>query len=301
MKDILPRSIQKSLEQIRLDNTSGSVELAKKSAEILILLVEKTDIPPQINSAAHLLVKAQPTMASIFNLVNNLMINIDKNKIQLPKKIVYNYCKKFLQDIETSDKSISKQATKLIKNNTTIITHSYSSTVLNTLLFAKKSGKKFSVICTESRPKNEGIKLAKQLGKNKIKVKLIVDSAVFSFIPDADMILFGGDALTETGLINKIGTKGIAMTATLHNKPIYALCSTIKFLPKNLQINLDHPKPPNEIIPSKISNVTPINYYFDFTSLEFLTGIITENKTLKPQEIKEKINHLKIHNSLEII
>jgi translation initiation factor 2B subunit (eIF-2B alpha/beta/delta family) len=296
MKDVLPGNIRKSIEQIRLDNTSGSVELAKKSAELLIFLVKKTGTKAQINNTAYSLVKAQPTMASIFNLVNNLMINIEKNKNQQPKNIVHNYCKKFIQDIETSDKSISKQAIKLIKNNATIITHSYSSTVLNTLLFAKKSRKKFSVICTESHPKNEGIQLAKHLGKNGIKVKLIVDSAVFSFLPDADLILVGGDAITNTGLINKIGTKGIAVTAQHYNTPTYALCSTIKFLPHNYQVNLDHQKNPNEIISDKISNVTPINYYFDLTPLEFLTGIITEKEILKPLEIKEKIKHLKIHN-----
>jgi translation initiation factor 2B subunit (eIF-2B alpha/beta/delta family) len=296
MKDVLSESIRKSIEHIRLDNTSGSIELAKKSAEILILLADKNSSLTQINKAAYSLIKAQPTMASIFNLVNNLMIKIDRNKNQKPKDIVYNYCKKFLKDLEKSDKSISEQSIKLIKNNITIITHSYSSTVLNTLLYVKKSGKKISVICTESRPKNEGIQLAKQLGKNGIKVKLIVDSAVFSFISDADMILVGGDAITDAGLINKIGTKGIAMTAQHYNTPTYALCSTIKFLPKNYPVTLNHQKNPNEIISNKMSNVTPINYYFDLTPYEFLTGVITEKEILKPPEIKERIKHLQKHN-----
>jgi translation initiation factor 2B subunit (eIF-2B alpha/beta/delta family) len=297
MNDVIPETIRKSLEQIRLDNTSGSVQLAKKSAELLNLLIEKTNNLGQIYNLAYLLVTAQPVMASIFNLVNNLMLNIDKNKYKLPENIVHNYCKKFIQDLEISDESISKQSMELIKNNSTIIIHSYSSTVLNTLLFAKKSGKKFSVICTESRPKNEGIQLAKKLGKKGINVKLIVDFAVFSFLLDADMILVGGDAITDTELINKIGTKGLAMAAQHYNTPIYALCSTIKFLPKNYQVTINKQKNPKEIIKSKISNVTPINYYFDFTPLEFLTGIVTENKILKPPEIKERIKNLKIHNS----
>ncbi len=295
MKDEIAAEIRKSIEQIRLDSTSGSLELAKRSAELLIHLIEITDSPTQIYNIAYSLFKAQPTMASIFNLVNNLMLNFDKEKDQKPKKIVQNLCKKFLENIDSSDKSISKQSLKLIKNNSTIITHSYSSTVLSALLYAKKSGKRFSVICTESRPKNEGIKLAKQLGKNKIKVKLIVDSAIFSFISESDMILVGGDAVTDFGLINKIGTKGIAITAQHYKTPIYALCSTIKFLPKNYPLTLKQKKDPNEIISNKISNVTLINYYFDCTPLEFITGFITEKEILKPKEIKEIIKHLKIH------
>jgi translation initiation factor 2B subunit (eIF-2B alpha/beta/delta family) len=300
MNSLLPKNIRKLIELIQMDNASGSVELAKKSAEVLILLTKKTNSLTQINIAMNLLVNAQPNMASIINLVNNLMINIDRNKIKLPKNIIHTYCKKFLQELESSDKLISKQTNKFIKNNATIITHSYSSTVLNALLFAKKFGKKFSVICTESRPKNEGVTLAKQLGKNKINVKLIVDSALFSYIQNADIILVGGDAVTFNGLVNKIGTKGLAITAQHYKIPTYALCSTIKFLPKTYPLALNYQKNPTEILQKKISNVTPINYYFDLTPLEFLSGIITENEILKPKEIIEKIKHLKIHNSLEI-
>lgn len=293
MNNMLPEVIRKAIKQIRLDNTSGSVELAKKSAELMIRLVEKTNNLSQIKKVACLLVKSQPSMASIINLVNNLMINIERDQNQQPKNIVHTYCKEFLQELEISDKLISKQINKFIKNNATIITHSYSSTVLNALLFVKKFGKEFSVICSESRPKNEGINLAKQLGKNKIKVKLIVDSAIFSFIQNSDIILVGGDAVTLNGLVNKIGTKGLVITAQHYKIPTYALCSNIKFLPKNYLVTLNYQKNPNEILQRKISNVSPINYYFDLTPLEFLTGIITENEILKPHEVKEKIKHLK--------
>jgi translation initiation factor 2B subunit (eIF-2B alpha/beta/delta family) len=297
MNDEIPENINKLIEKIRLDNTSGSVELAKKSAELLILLADKNPSLSQINNALYSLVKAQPTMASIFNLVNNLKLDLDKNKNQLLKNIINNNCKKFLKNLDTSDETISKQVLKLIKNNAIIITHSYSCTVKNSLIYAKKSGKRFSVICTESRPKNEGVILAKQLGENKIKVKLLVDSALFSFIPYADMLLFGGDAVTYNGIINKIGTKGIAITANHYDKPTYALCSSIKFLPKNYPVTLDQLKKSDEIIKGNISNVTPINFYFDYTPLELLTGIIMEKKIMKPLEIKERINKLKIHNN----
>jgi len=296
MSETLPVKIRKNIEQIRLDNTSGSVELAKKSAELLIHLVDNNGSHAEIKNAASSLTKAQPTMASIFNLVNNVMIAIDKDKNQELKHVVQHYCKKFLQDLQTSDESIRNQVINHIKDKSTIITHSYSATVLSTLLFAKKAGKKFSVICTESRPKNEGILLAKQLGSNNINVKLIVDSTVFSLIADADMILVGGDAITTKGLINKIGTKGIAMVAHHYKIPMYALCSTIKFLPDDYPVALDLKKNPHEILSRKISNITPINYYFDCTPLNFLTGIITEQEILQPTKIKEYIKHQKIHN-----
>jgi translation initiation factor 2B subunit (eIF-2B alpha/beta/delta family) len=298
MNNELPENIEKAIKQVGFDNTSGSVELSKKSAEILMKLINQGGSIAQIKNASISLINAQPNMASIFNLANNLMIKIDIYKNQDPNIIANKYCKKFLEKLENSEQKICNNTKKFFKKNATIITHSYSSTVLNTLLCAKKSGKKFSVICTESRPKNEGIKLAKLLGENNIKVKLFVDSAVFSLIPYADMILIGGDAVTDAGLVNKIGTKGIIMTAHHYYTPTYALCSTIKFLPKKYNVTLDHMKDPAEITREKLSNVTPVNYYFDYTPIEYITGIITEKEILEPAKIKEKIKNLKIHKSL---
>lgn len=298
MIDEIPNTILKSIEKIRMDNTSGSSDLAKKSANVLIKLVEKSVSLIQIKKVALLLKNAQPEMASIFNLVNNMMITIDKKKDQILKDIVKSYCKQFIEDFKTSDILIAKQTIRLIDNNATIITHSYSSTVLNTLLYVKNE-KEFKVICTESRPKNEGIILANILGKYAINTNLIVDSAVFSFIPDADIILVGGDAITNNGLINKIGTKGLAIASQNHKIPIYALCSTIKFLPKNYQVDFNLKKNPDEILSKKISNVTAINYYFDCTPLKFLTGVITEKGIFNPIEIKETMKHQNIHSSLK--
>lgn len=298
MIDKINIKVQKLIDEIKSDNTSGSIDLAKKSAETLIILSEENCSLDQIQITAKSLVKAQPTMASIFNLCNNLLFNIDKFDKEQYAKYVNKYCKKFLLDLEKSDKLVNKIAYKLIKNDSTILTHSFSSTVLKTLLYAKESGLDFSVICTESRPKNEGVNLARILGKNHIKVKLIVDSAVFSFLIKADAVLVGADAITSNGLINKIGTFGLAMFAHKNKKPVYALGSSIKFLPKDYKLNLHQRKNSKEIISNNLSNITVLNYYFDQTPLNFFTGIVTEEKILDPSEIKQKINHMKIHSSL---
>jgi methylthioribose-1-phosphate isomerase len=71
-----------------------------------------------------------------------------------------------------------------------------------------------------------------------------------------------------------------------------------KILPKEYPIILKYQKNPEEILTQSIKNVTPINYYFDLTPLEFLTGIITEKGILSPLEIQEHINKLPIHRIL---
>lgn len=78
----LPDNILKEIDQIKRDNTSGSIELVKKSVEVLKHIILETDSFSQVKNAAFSLIIAQPTMASIFNLVNNLMLNIEANKGQ---------------------------------------------------------------------------------------------------------------------------------------------------------------------------------------------------------------------------
>jgi translation initiation factor 2B subunit (eIF-2B alpha/beta/delta family) len=126
----------------------------------------------------------------------------------------------------------------------------------------------------------------------------MVDSAIFSILPDADLILVGADALSSLGVVNKIGTHGLALAAKQYNKPIYALCSMDKILPKEYPIIYKYEKNPYEIISKPIKNITPVNYYFDLTPLEFITGIITEKGILSPFEIQDHIKKLPFHKNL---
>ena len=301
----IPKIVWEKIEQIRLDNTSGSVDLSKQAAELLIFLVKNVRVDSSsklitlIQDTAYELIKARPMMAAIFNLASTtLHENIGLESIEEIKQNVNSYCQQYIQHLELSEKIISELTVKIIRDDSNIITHSYSSTLLNTLIFAKESGKIFNILCTESRPMKEGVQLARQLGKKGIKVKLIVDAAVYSFLPNADLILIGADAVSSSGVVNKIGTQGLAIAAKQYNKTLYALCSTDKILPKEYPINLNYQKNPKEIISQTLKNVSPINYYFDLTPLEYVTGIITEKGILSPLEIQEHVNKLPMHNIL---
>jgi translation initiation factor 2B subunit (eIF-2B alpha/beta/delta family) len=298
----LPQDIETRIEEIRLDNTSGAVRLAKKAAETLTDMVENVDVSSTSQLTAFIkltvqaLVRAQPAMAPIFNLANKTLLAIDDLTDEKEiRQAVNTSCQHFIKQLDTSGQTISKLTVDLIKDNSTIIVHSYSDTVLNSLLFAKEAGKKFDVICTESRPMKEGVYLSERLGKEGIKVTLIVDSAVFSFLPEAQLILVGADALSPHGLVNKIGTLGLALAAEKFKIDFYTLCSLEKILPANYKIKLKDQKDPKEIITETIDNVTPINYYFDITPLEYLTGILTEKGLMTPNKMKQYINTLRLH------
>ena len=91
----LPKEIEgqrlnlSGIEEIRSDNTSGAVELSIKAAETpswlkISLLAENIGVSSarqltdSIGTAAKALVAPQPAMASIFNLANRTLCDIDK-------------------------------------------------------------------------------------------------------------------------------------------------------------------------------------------------------------------------------
>jgi translation initiation factor 2B subunit (eIF-2B alpha/beta/delta family) len=293
MKTRLPEAVRERVEAIRKNRTSGAAELAVLAAETLILLSERPGFSPlSLGQAARALIAAQPTMAPIFNLANRVLFH-------RPEEVA-EACRDFLRRLETARRAVAALAAARLQDGMTVLTHSYSSTVLDALLLARMAGRRFQVVSTESRPLCEGVTLAKRLAQQDIPVKLIVDAAVLSFLPATQLVLVGADAISPRGLVNKSGTALVALAAHNLHVPIYALCSSQKFLPARYPASSEPPKDPSEILGELVPNLTPVNYYFDSTPLEHFTGILTEAGILKPGGLKRHLRTLRIHPSLRV-
>src|SRR5690606_41726653 len=58
---------------------------------------------------------------------------------------------------------------------------------------AQRAGRRFSVICAESRPVFEGRQTAAALASYGIPVRLVVDAAAMHAVAEAQMVLVGAD------------------------------------------------------------------------------------------------------------
>ncbi|KIK59895.1 hypothetical protein GYMLUDRAFT_44378 [Collybiopsis luxurians FD-317 M1] len=124
---------------------------------------------------------------------------------------------------------IAELAFDFIKDDSVILTHSYSRVVLKTLLMAHKR-KRISVFVTEARPRGMGIKTAEILQASGIPCTVVLDSAVAYAIEKVDFVLMGSEAVVESGgLVNAVGSNQIAIIAKAANKPFYALAESYKF------------------------------------------------------------------------
>ena len=294
------------LKAIREDNTSGASELVHRAVQCLILFSEKSENPSPSRFKKDLLdfmqrvISSQPTMAPFLNLANVVLIRIEElEDIEGIKEAIGEAANTFLRGLREIPRRIAIHAANLLSGKEGILTHSYSSTVFEAICFASNPGRGLKVICTESRPALEGVNLAKKLAAEGVEVHLALDSAAPSMLRKVDLLLTGGDALSPLGLVNKIGTYGIAIAAKALGVPFYALCGTDKILTEGLAEKLRiEQKDPAEVLPTPHPGVEVINHYFDITPIEFLSGVVTEEGVWQRDQLNRFVAGLRVCKAL---
>ncbi len=199
----------------------------------------------------------------------------------------------FLFNLEKAKKRIYEIGARTIKNNSIIFTHCRSSTVTGILKEAKKQKKKFEVFCTETRPKFQGRKTAKELLDAKIPTTMIVDSAISSYIRKADMAIVGSDLINaEKSLVNKIGTKYLALACKRVNVPFFCATLLAKFDPETIYGKIEEieTRDTKEIWEKPPKKLKILNPAFDYTPRELINAYITEEGIITPHSIYDIIN-----------
>lgn len=178
----------------------------------------------------------------------------------------------------------ARHAADEISAGATVVTLSYSSTVLATLHeAADKMGR---LIVGESRPANEGRRTAKLAASFGIPVTLATDAGAASLSRDADRVLLGADALLEDGsAVNKTGSLALAAAAEFYGCPRLFVTTESKILPAGHEPEFEE-KSPDEL-GDPIEGVERSNVYFERIPGE-LTGLVTvESGTLTAGRLQQ--------------
>lgn len=223
------------------------------------------------------LIHSRPTEPMLFNILDGI-----ENRSY----------KKILAHFDHAQEKINHHVVKLIKNNDVIFTHCHSTNVINALIHAKKSGKKFEVYNTETRPMFQGRKTANELRKAGIKVTMFVDSALGVALSKeqgtkkADKVFIGSDALLKKGIVNKIGSGVIAKIARIEKIPVYIVADSWKYTPNKLKLEQRNL---NEIWSNAPKNIKLKNPAFEFVPKRYITKIISELGVLSYDRFLEKV------------
>jgi len=261
--------ILKGIKSIKIQ---GAENIAKKALEAYFLF-------PTLSSKKKIL-SLRPTEPLLMNVLNKL----DKeSKADI------------LDHFNNAQDKINKLVYKIIKNNDRIFTHCHSSSVISSLIHAKKKGKKFEVYNTETRPLFQGRRTAIDLRKAGIKITTFIDAASLIAIGReskkdktyATKIFLGADALLKEGIINKIGSGMIAEIAKDEKVPVYIIADSWKFTRKKVPIEQ---RKPNEIWSNAPKRIFLKNPAFEFVPKRDITAIVSEKGILKYDKFLKRIN-----------
>ncbi|MEI7769403.1 MAG: initiation factor 2B [Chloroflexales bacterium] len=279
----MDRYTAQAVAAIAEDGVSGAVEIAEKSAEALIYQAQAdqsgdlSQLRQGLLEVGWALIRAHPTMAPLVNLVNALLWKIEViESFAQGQRVVVEAANEFKRRLHVHEAAIAETALRLIADDAQIVTNGRSTTVRAVLRHAQRAGRRFRVTCAEGRPACEGRIMASELVASGIPTTLVIDALAVVLAGKAQLVLVGADHLSAHGLMNKVGTYGMVLSAKAANVPVYALCSSEKFLPPGYHLPEQTRWPAEQVWPEVPANIQVSNVYFDLTPLSALAGIVTE-------------------------
>ena len=294
--------VERVYQEIKALRIQGAREIAKAAVRALSARASESrardtnEFLAELIEAVEMLSFARPTEPMLRNALKRMLDEAAKGvknkKIKNAREggaFMRASAERLLKYFEESEGAIADYGAKLIEKESTVLTHCHSHTVVGALLRAHELGKEISVICTETRPRYQGRRTARELADEGVPVTLIVDSAVAAFIKDVDVVLVGADAVSATGeLVNKIGTAGIAALAYANNIPFYSAAEIYKFDPVTLWGNREkiEERDPSEILEAKEARgINVRNPAFDVTPAKLVSAYITEKGVVPPGDM----------------
>lgn len=307
--DIEFKSAQHVIDEIRDMNVKGGSPFGRAAAWAYKLaadqesFTDKEVMKKRFDEISEEMLKLKPTMATIYNsknLVYKVLDHIPNTvTIEEAQKKISALCSAIIQcSLKAVDK-LGKIGSNIIQNGDTIMMHSYSSALMSVFLTAADSGKKFQVICTESRPLRESRLAVKLLQSRGISVTYITDASIWEFMPRADYIIMGADTIKWDGSVaNKMGTAMISQLALSAKKSVYIASEVYKLDGRTAEGNpvVLERRTKDEIVTKgdfdTYDGIDIINQFFDLTPARNITGLITEFGLVAPAMISEYWNRL---------
>lgn len=224
--------IDKLEEDIKSISIQGATNIALATVEgIKIAIDDGEEDTEKLQKIGKRLAYARPTEPLAQNAVRFIFFQGNQTADFYLQKI-----EKYQWMMKDAKEKMGQNGIDLIENGGVYMTHCHSSTVVSMFLQARKIGKNFSVLTTETRPRFQGRITARELLNSGIDVTLIIDDVAESIIEGrlkhVDKIFIGGDSLSQKGFINKVGSLGITKAAKGNNIPIYSLSVLLKYDPR---------------------------------------------------------------------
>jgi len=297
--------LKRELEAIGRDRTSGAAELALRAVRALNVWLRRkpTARKTELMEVARALLNAQPSMAPLIRLANEVALSVD---VQASIEALAESLSLFRKVLETAPMRIAQHFSKALrrKGQWTLATYSYSSTVLRAICQSRK--KVGIVLCSEGRPAVEGRRTAREIARMGLVVHFTTDAALTRDLCAANVLVIGADSVRAHDnwihFLNKVGTQALVDSARCFENPVWILADTTKFLPRELAILSDYrerARPAREVWTRPPRNVVVCNYYFDFVGYETGMRVLTEKGWLKYNQLRRELASVRVSPRLK--
>jgi Translation initiation factor 2B subunit, eIF-2B alpha/beta/delta family len=294
------KAINAAVNDIKNDKVHGASYLTDKALEAIKNAAESSQADSneylwqELSDLASGLMACRPTMVSICNCIHRCISELQKYYANNPDlDSLRTFTIKTVQNIRNEfllARSLAIQAgAGLIADREQIMTCSYSSTMIQTMVYAHEQGKSFYVLVARSQEGPDeiayGDKMAFELSRYGIECEVFPDTDILEKAKQADKLMVGADAiLPDSSLLNGYPTAELAQAAEQANIPFYTVCESNKFLHRDMPDTIE-----------KGFNLVPAC---------LVCGIVSEMGTMTPSQVCRLLKQEQIkkeHINQEII
>ncbi len=268
------------LQEMRADRRHGASFLARRAAEALVEVAEipaatSEELLQRVTSAGRQLAEARPGIAAVAGAVGRLLAAA-RGQAHLPpaelRRLIELESQALVESRRRAAASIAIQLRERLEG-AIVVTHSASATVREAVLHTPPK----RLVCTVSRPVEEGRAFADELRAGGLDVELVEDEDAPARLAEASLLLVGADTVfLDATLCNKIGTRMLAEAAAEHSVPTIVACELIKLAP---------------VESSEAEELPPdVRELFDITPGELVYAVVTEEGTVLRDEVRSLID-----------
>jgi translation initiation factor eIF-2B subunit delta len=283
--------IDETVAEIRDMQTHSSSVVAIKAAEALRELLER-DFPSveeyvrDLERNSQALKRAQPSHATLFTTqaqIRRAIDEADPTDVAEAKDATERAIEAVVEQVETGKQQAARNAADSLDDGDVVLTHDYSSTVLEALELAAVDGCHLEVYVTEARPRYLGRKTARTLaGIDRIEPHLLVDSACGEVLPECDRVIVGMDCIVEETFYNRVGTFPIAATAAELAVPLTVVGSSAKIIQDGGFEFQNEFRPASEVMLEPSDGFDIRNPAYDATPVHLVDSVITDEGMVSP-------------------
>ena len=283
--------IDETVEEIEAMRTHSSSTVAIKAAEALRELLDREfataeEYLQSLEQNSNALRRANTSHASLFTTQREIVGRVragEYGSVDAARAATDEAIDGVVADVERAKHEAAKAAVDVLEDGSSILTHDFSSTVMEAIELAAQGGHHLDVYVTEARPRFIGRKAVRTLaGIDRVEPTLVVDSAAGHYLDECDRVVVGMDCIVDDTLYNRVGTFPIAATAAELAVPVSVLGSSAKLIDEGFAFENEF-RSSSEVMREPADGFDVANPAYDATPTHLLDDVVTDDGVHEPE------------------